>query len=210
VKANFYRLRTPNGYHSFSALKMDGKPLYEYAREGIPLPRPIPPRQVTVHSLEIVDWQDGSAHCYRYPEQSLTPEALEKLKKAVQSAVPEEAEKPPIDDQSDPAVTDESEDRPPVFTLRMKVSGGTYVRSIAHDIGHAVGSAAHVVTLTRVRQGDFTLEPEGEKDVACVPWSVFEEALKESEEPEEKIVRDEKGRRRWEAEVLERQVLYEE
>ncbi|KIJ41168.1 hypothetical protein M422DRAFT_75609 [Sphaerobolus stellatus SS14] len=191
----------------FSALKMDGRPLYEYAREGIPLPRPIPARPVTVHSLEVVDWQAGDSHSYRWPEETMSEEAREKLKKTVESIVPNDAEKPPLDDQPDPAVPEDTEARPPTFTLRMKVSGGTYVRSLAHDIGHAVGSAAHVVTLTRVRQGDFTLEPTVENDRECVPWEVFEEAIKENEEPEEKIVRDENGHRRWEAEVLKRLVL---
>lgn len=40
----------------------------------------------------------------------------------------------------------------------MTVSSGTYVRSIIHDIGIALGSSAHVVKLTRTRQGIFTLK----------------------------------------------------
>lgn len=41
----------------------------------------------------------------------------------------------------------------------MTVSSGTYIRSIVHDIGLALGSAAHVVKLTRTRQGEFVLDP---------------------------------------------------
>lgn len=41
----------------------------------------------------------------------------------------------------------------------MVVSSGTYVRSIVHDLGIALGSVAHVVKLTRTRQGEFTLDP---------------------------------------------------
>lgn len=41
----------------------------------------------------------------------------------------------------------------------MTVSSGTYVRSIVHDLGIALGSAAHVVKLTRTRQGEFVLDP---------------------------------------------------
>ncbi|KAF8583205.1 pseudouridine synthase [Ramaria rubella] len=192
----------------FSALKMDGKPLYEYARKGIPLPRPIPPRKVTVHSLEVLDWREGAAHRFRWPEKTLSAEDKEKMKKALEGAVRDISEKPPVDDEIDPIIKDE-DTRPPTFVLKMKVSGGTYVRSIAHDIGHAVGSAAHVVTLTRIRQGNFTLEPEKEEDKACVPWEVFEEAVREQEEPDEKIQRDENGYRKWEAEVLKRLVLVE-
>jgi tRNA pseudouridine55 synthase len=39
----------------YSALKRDGKPLYEYAREGITLEREA--RQVTIHKLELVSYQ---------------------------------------------------------------------------------------------------------------------------------------------------------
>ncbi len=38
-----------------SALKKDGKALYEYAREGVELPRE--PRQVVIHDLELLDMQ---------------------------------------------------------------------------------------------------------------------------------------------------------
>jgi tRNA pseudouridine55 synthase len=39
----------------YSALKHQGKPLYEYARAGIEIERPA--RTVTIHELELVDWQ---------------------------------------------------------------------------------------------------------------------------------------------------------
>jgi tRNA pseudouridine55 synthase len=39
----------------YSALKHEGKPLYEYARAGIEVERPA--RTVTIHQLELVSWQ---------------------------------------------------------------------------------------------------------------------------------------------------------
>ena len=41
----------------------------------------------------------------------------------------------------------------------MTVTSGTYVRSIVHDIATALGTTAHVVKLTRTRQGEFVLHP---------------------------------------------------
>src|SRR3546814_15052936 len=38
----------------YSALKRDGKPLYEYARQGIELDRPA--RKVTIHALELLQF----------------------------------------------------------------------------------------------------------------------------------------------------------
>ncbi len=49
----------------YSALKHEGKPLYEYARAGIVIERPA--RSVTIHQLETVDWQSPNlifdVHC---------------------------------------------------------------------------------------------------------------------------------------------------
>lgn len=39
----------------YSALKFEGKPLYEYARAGIEIERPA--RPVTIHELDLVSWQ---------------------------------------------------------------------------------------------------------------------------------------------------------
>jgi len=56
----------------FSALRMDGKRLFEYAREGIPLPRPIEPRNVTVEELELVAWLPGASHSYMPPDREVS------------------------------------------------------------------------------------------------------------------------------------------
>lgn len=173
----------------FSALKMDGKPLYEYARQGIPLPRPIEKRKVTVHSLDLIDWK-GSHHSFRWPEKEFTPDQKAALKTALK---PDETD-PTIQDNTD----EHTEQAPTAIVLSMRVSGGTYVRSIVRDLGRALGSAAHVVTLTRSRQGKFTLDPKDGEDRSCVPWDVFEKALEDEGE------RGEDGWRAWEREVLDR------
>lgn len=175
---------------------MDGKPLYEYAREGIPLPRPIEARKVTIHNLDIKEWI-GTNHSFQYPSKKFTDEqkaAIEKAMHGIEDQV-QVKDEPEQADDSTPATA---------CVLQMKVSGGTYVRSIVHDLGHAVGSAAHVVTLTRSRQGRFTLEPENEKDVACVPWSVFEKALADPGEP------DADGWKEWERAVIENLEIVED
>ncbi|KAG6898352.1 hypothetical protein C0992_009027 [Termitomyces sp. T32_za158] len=174
----------------FSALKMDGRPLYEYARKGIPLPRPIESRKVTVHSLELVDWL-GTNHPYRWPEKLFSEEE----KKAMETALKGTEADVSIKDDLDLATVT---DIPTAFVLKMKVSGGTYVRSIVHDLAHSLGSAGHVVTLTRARQGRFALEPVEEGDFSCVPWDVFQRA---STEPGEV---DEDGWTEWEREVIKR------
>ncbi|KXS17541.1 pseudouridine synthase [Gonapodya prolifera JEL478] len=46
----------------------------------------------------------------------------------------------------------------PVFGLRIVSSGGFYVRSLINDLGKALNTAAHMISLERVRQGPFELE----------------------------------------------------
>jgi tRNA pseudouridine55 synthase len=42
--------------------------------------------------------------------------------------------------------------------LRVHCSGGTYMRSIAHDLGQALGCGAHLTELRRMASGEFELE----------------------------------------------------
>nr|WP_319396291.1 tRNA pseudouridine(55) synthase TruB [uncultured Desulfobacter sp.] len=46
----------------------------------------------------------------------------------------------------------------PVFDMPVTCSGGTYIRSLAHDIGAALGCGAHLSALHRTRSGRFNME----------------------------------------------------
>lgn len=178
----------------FSALKMDGKPLYEYARENKPLPRPIEGRNITIHKLELETFE--TEHDFRWPDTHLTPEEQDTYRKITeltkQAGV---AGDPALPDVKDTPV---EQGLAPCFRLRMEVSSGTYVRSIIHDLAVAIGSAAHVVTLKRTQQGQFRLQEELDEEVpattpstefdwkarkgGCIPWSVWERAIAERED----------------------------
>ncbi len=45
----------------------------------------------------------------------------------------------------------------PELTVKIKCSKGTYIRSFARDIGHALGSGGHLTGLIRSASGSFTL-----------------------------------------------------
>ncbi len=89
----------------FSAIKVQGQPLYKLAREGIEVEREA--RKVTIFSLELEGFRPG--------------------------------ERAEVD----------------VF---IHCSKGTYVRSIAEDLGRALGVGAYVSRLHRVKAGPFTEE----------------------------------------------------
>jgi tRNA U55 pseudouridine synthase TruB len=108
-----------------------------------------------VNKLEMTKFE--REHGFETPEKVFGEEERERLRKCLKGVNGGEKD-------ADAVAEDVVEEgTPPVFTLEMCVSGGTYVRSLAHDIGHAVGSAAHVVTLTRTRQGRFRLD-DAQKD----------------------------------------------
>ncbi len=85
-----------------SALKRDGKPLYEYARAGIEVERE--PRSVTIHHIAIVGGEHGE------------------------------------------------------WQLDVQCSKGTYIRTLAEDIGAALGCGAYLAGLRRTGSGALTLD----------------------------------------------------
>ena len=47
---------------------------------------------------------------------------------------------------------------PPVATLHVACSKGTYIRVLAEDLGSALGSCAHLIALRRTAAGSFTID----------------------------------------------------
>jgi tRNA pseudouridine55 synthase len=54
----------------FSALKVDGKKLYEYARAGGDIPE-VKARPVEVKELELVEWLEPGTHDFKWPEEEV-------------------------------------------------------------------------------------------------------------------------------------------
>ncbi|PWZ03773.1 pseudouridine synthase [Testicularia cyperi] len=244
----------------YSAVRIDGKRLFEYARLNIPLPRPIEPRSVTVHELRLVDWLPADSHSFKEPEQEVPEqdkalvgrvlqmagrdESQTDTTKADSHSVPPTAAAPAEAAESGEELTapsgwtrlktgTETTDNgaeastgdadknastgPPAFVLEMTVSSGTYVRSIVHDLAKAAGSAAHVQTLTRTRQGEWSIDTPASRtgldDTTnqviqgnCMDWNVFANAIadmhREKNESDYKAPRDEDGLLPWERELL--------
>jgi len=80
-----------------SALKHEGRALYDYARAGMDIERA--PRRVTIHRIDIVEWQERR------------------------------------------------------LVIDVACSKGTYIRSLAEDIGEVLGCGAHLGALRRTASG---------------------------------------------------------
>ncbi|CAI2167556.1 18516_t:CDS:2 [Funneliformis geosporum] len=112
----------------YSALRIDGRRLYDYARKGLILPRKIQARSIRIDSLSLLGFTTN--HDFRIPK---TDAAITENKYVEQASYP-------------------------IFKIRVDCGSGTYIRSLIHDIGKELGSAAHVVQLKRLQQGNFMLE----------------------------------------------------
>ena len=86
----------------YSAVKIGGKKLYELARAGKEIERK--PREITVFSIELLDFSNDSAR------------------------------------------------------LRVHCSKGTYIRTLCHDIGAALGCGGCMAALRRVQAGAYSIE----------------------------------------------------
>jgi tRNA pseudouridine55 synthase len=93
---------------AFSAKKLDGKRLYQLAREGVPVIAP--PVEVEIRELELLDIQGGEAR------------------------------------------------------IRVTVSSGTYIRSLAYDVGEKLGVGAHLSELRRTAVASFSVSEAVDMD----------------------------------------------
>lgn len=162
----------------FAALKMDGKPLYEYAREGKPLPRAIQPRQVTIYDLRVFADTLSKTHNYPIlrPAGGDAKDAIERLNSGLLDDTlyfskeycsklnleSEEAviEKPLLITEPEEAEIEKEGDayRAPLLHFSAKVSSGTYIRSLISDIGKSMRSSSYMVSLIRLQQQDWSLK----------------------------------------------------
>ena len=106
----------------FSAVKHQGKPLYELARAGITVERKS--RLARVHRLVVTEWQ------------------------------------------------------PPVATIEVVCGKGTYIRTLAHDLGQVLGCGASLKSLVRLRCGLFDIKDAVSVDqlvgaFRCGYWQQF-------------------------------------
>lgn len=57
---------------------------------------------------------------------------------------------------------------PPLLTLDVECSAGTYIRSLAYDLGESLGVGAHLTALTRTASGVFTSSASIDLDAVCL------------------------------------------
>ncbi len=68
----------------------------------------------------------------------------------------------------------------PDVTIVVTCSAGTYIRSIAHDLGAALGAGAHLIELTRTASGPFTLDQALELEQLEEQWPAHLRSIDEA------------------------------
>ncbi|QPG73422.1 hypothetical protein FOA43_000732 [Brettanomyces nanus] len=176
----------------FSALKMNGKPLYEYAREGLPLPRPIKPRTVHIYKLDLADDCLSTNHDFKFLKSEVCEDGsilVDKLSKNptlndhklsfseeyMKNAKEEDKNEKPIEPRTleDLKKYESNNYRAPLLHFNAEVSSGTYIRSLISDFARALGSSAYMVALTRQKQSEWLLGQN------CFELSDFEQLPEE-------------------------------
>ncbi|KAI9889385.1 MAG: hypothetical protein M1814_005554 [Vezdaea aestivalis] len=108
---------------TYSAIRMDGKRLYEYMREGKEIPKEIQARSVTVESLEVVEWWSEKQNDFDWPTLN-DKESAEKVKTLEQThsenMMVRKRKNPTEDDQ--PAAETESAEKKPRSGLPQRSS----------------------------------------------------------------------------------------
>jgi len=110
----------------YSALKVDGKRAYDLARAGKEVE--LDTRRVTIHSLSPLHGDGPTDLRSTFQTMAGRPD--------------------PFDPQAPLEMAD-------AVTLVARVSKGTYIRSLARDIAHALGTVGHVTYLRRTQAGPF-------------------------------------------------------
>ena len=123
----------------FSAVKIDGQRAYEYARTDDPTVT-IQPKPVTVYSFEITDFRPGRASSTS-PASLTSPASISSSSRNLYKDP--QGEVPPHLPQAD---------------FRICCGKGTYIRSLARDLGAALGSGAFLSALRREQIGAYTID----------------------------------------------------
>lgn len=127
----------------YSAKKVNGKKLYELARQGIEIERK--PSKVVIHSLEVMDFGVFNLDDYLAGSMQVTGDE----NKSWQLILPKNSE----------CDLNEITKTGVIFTkLVVSCSKGTYIRTLCHDIGKRLELGACMAALKRVKAGPFLVE----------------------------------------------------
>ncbi|KAJ2691369.1 pseudouridine synthase pus4 [Coemansia spiralis] len=139
----------------YSAIKLDGKRLYEYARGGENIPAEVLPRKVTVSDVKLLYYENQDTGEKIGRRVMLPADHAHYYATGKYEWHHQLADRPVV---GQPLLPFANQPTASKFQLLINSGGGVYVRSLIHDLGQAVGSAATMVSLVRTSQGPLRLD----------------------------------------------------
>ncbi|KAK5560581.1 pseudouridine synthase pus4 [Exophiala xenobiotica] len=187
----------------YSAIKIDGMKLYDYARTGKELPRELESRNIEISQCSLLEYYESGHHDFRWPADQADDEEKAVFKRLMkgaedtkQSITMEDKQAPSDKSGAKPSKSygndiprhekaakhihhlptqEESPANAPAARFRLAVSSGFYVRSFAYDLGIACGSYGTMASLIRSQQAEFTsLQPAPDGLVPALTYEDLE------------------------------------
>jgi len=141
-----FRGKLEQNYPPFSSKTVEGKPLFEWARSGAIESLMLPQRSVTIHNIALKE-------TYKVPEAMLLSYIKDSIEKVEGDFRQEE-----ILRLWRRQLKEKGEREFPAATIDVACSSGTYVRSIAHELGRGLHVPALALHILRTKVGEYSVE----------------------------------------------------
>ena len=159
-------------YPPFSSARVRGRPLFHWARQGKEklkeIEQDIPVVEVTIERLEILSRHQFTAPLLKAHLEALIGSVAGDFRQAnilrswQQHVFAQHCLDAPVSVTNDKeeGQDNNSEGGPCCTVLRMKatVTSGTYIRSLAHEMGERLGVGAIALDIFRTRVGDYSID----------------------------------------------------
>jgi tRNA pseudouridine55 synthase len=135
-------------YPPYSSARVKGKPLFQWARDGKLNEIEIPVKRITIEAMKIFN-------IYEISIEDMERRIIERI-----NGVKGDFRQKEITEKWRQVFgsVNTKDFKLQIVTIDVQVTTGTYVRSIAHELGKKMGRGAIVVDLLRTRAGEFKLD----------------------------------------------------
>ncbi|KAJ1663402.1 pseudouridine synthase pus4 [Coemansia sp. RSA 1646] len=150
----------------YSAIRIDGKRLYEYMRSGEPIPVKVKPRKVHISDIKLLHYkpqqqkEQGSTGVLEqavYGKRVVLPPECVEYFTGGRFAWDEKSSENKVPCVGDYMYSFLNQPNAPTIQLLVRSGGGVYIRSLIHNMGEALGCGASMAMLVRTSQGPLRL-----------------------------------------------------
>jgi tRNA pseudouridine55 synthase len=136
-------------YPAYSSKPVDGKSLFTHAREGTLDDIEVPSREVTIYSISLES------------QRSISAQELLKIIEDRINTVHGDFRQGDIIKKWHEVLKEPQESSKSFFidTIKVSCSSGTYMRTLAHELGKKIGQSALAFSIIRTKVGEYSISP---------------------------------------------------